>query len=118
MFTDPQTITIDGVAHSLVRITNEGQKSIYQTADGLRKLTISHLTSKKDKRIRRMVRLDVKAIVADPLTAVNDYGTFSFYSVIDEPEFGFTDDQIDDTIQGYKAWLVTANVNKVLAGES
>lgn len=116
MLTDPQVITIVGVAYSLVKISNDGQKSIYRTADGLRTLTISHITSKG--RSRRMVRLDTRAIVADPLTAVKDYETFSTYLVIDEPEYGFTDDQIDDQIQGFKAWLITATINKLLAGES
>lgn len=116
MFTDPQVVTIDGVANSLVKISSEGQKSIYRTADGNKTLTISHQTSKG--RERRMVRIDSRVIAADPLTAANDYENCGIFLVVDEPKYGFTDDQIDDIIQGFKAWLITANVNKLLAGES
>jgi len=114
-FTDPQTITIDGVANTCARISTDVSKSVYSTADEGLKLTISHQESKG--RTRRMARIDKRVIAADPLTSVNEYKTVGIYVVIDEPEYGFTDDNIDDALQGFKTWLSTANVTKILGSE-
>lgn len=116
MFTDPQSVTIDGAAHSMPRISSEGMKALYSEADETLKMTISHQESKG--RTRHMVRLDMRVVAADPLTSVNEYKSCGVYLVIDEPEFGFADDALDDIVQGFKTWLSTANVLKVVANES
>lgn len=116
MLTDPQVITIATVANTFNRISTGDLKSVYQTAEGDRKLTISHQTSKS--RTRRMVRLDTKAIVADPLSAVNDYEQFGVYVVIDEPEVGFSDQTIADVLAGFFTWYNAAMVAKVLSSQS
>lgn len=116
MLQDPQTITIDGSAISFARTSSDGLRSTYQNPDGTHKLTVSHQTSKK--RTRRMVRIDKQIVAADPLTAVNQYQTAGVYLVIDHPEFGFTVDQIDDVIQGFKTWLTTAMVTSIMASQS
>lgn len=116
MFTDPQSVTIDAVPISMPRISSDGTKALYSAADESLKMTISHQESKG--RTRRMVRLDKRVVAADPLTSVNEYKSCGVYLVIDEPEFGFTDDAIDDVVQGFKTWLSTANVTKVLGSES
>lgn len=115
MLADPQTVTVDGVANSCARISSDGTKSVYATADGNFQLTVSHQSSKD--RYRRMIRIDKKIVAADPLTSENEYKTVGVYLVIDEPTFGFTDDNIDDIIQGFKTWLSTANVSAVLASQ-
>lgn len=115
-FTDPQTLTVNTVAKSLVRIKSDGFKSIYRTADEEFTFTISHQESKS--RTRRMVRVDQRKVAADPLTSVNEYKNFAFYVVIDEPEFGFTDTEIDYVVQALKTWLSTTNVGKICANES
>lgn len=114
-FSDPQSVTIDGTAHSMPRVSSEGTKSLYSEADETLKMTISHQESKN--RTRHMVRLDLRTIAADPLTAVNEYQTVGVYLVIDEPEYGFTDDNIDDLCTGFKTWLSSANILKVLGAE-
>lgn len=116
MFTDPQSVTIDAVAHSMPRISSEGMKALYSEADETLKMTISHQEAKD--RTRHMVRLDMRTIAADPLTSANEYKSLAVYLVIDEPEYGFSIDAIDDVVQGFKTWLSTANVSKVLANES
>lgn len=115
MLADPQTVTIDAVPYSCARIESDATKSVYATADGNFKLTVSHQNSKD--RSRRMIRLDKKVVAADPLTAENEYKSVGVYLVVDEPTFGFTDDNIDDIIQGFKAWLTTANVTAVLSAQ-
>lgn len=115
-FSDPQSITINAIAKSLVRIKSDGFKSIYRTADEEFTFTISHQETKS--RTRRMCRIDQRKVAADPLTAVNEYKTVGVYLVVDEPEFGFTDTEIDYIVQGFKTWLSSGNVAKVLANES
>lgn len=115
-FADPQSITVNAVAKSLVRIKSDGFKSIYRTADEEFTFTISHQESKS--RTRRMARFDQRKVAADPLTAVNEYKTASFYVVIDEPEYGFSDAEIDYLVQGLKTWLSSGNVAKICANES
>lgn len=113
--TDPQSVTIDSTPVSLNRIYTEGFKSIYASADEELKLTVSHQESKG--RTRRMIRIDKRVVAADPLSSANEYKSLGVYVVIDEPEYGFTDNDIDDVVQGLTAWLTTANVEKVLGNQ-
>lgn len=116
MFTDPQSVTINAVPHSMPRISSDGTRALYSEANEELKMTISHQESKG--RTRHMVRLDQRVVAADPLTAVNEYKSCGVYLVIDEPEFGFSDTEIDYIVQGFKTWLSTANVLKVCGSES
>lgn len=115
-FADPQTITVNAVAKNMDRIRSEGLRSEYATPTLDYKMTISHQTSKK--RVRRMVRVDNRKVVTDPLTTVSDYENLGCYFVIDEPEYGFDDTEIDYIVQALKAWMSTANVLKVLGSQS
>lgn len=114
-FADPQTLTVDSTPYTLNKVYSEGTKSIYATADEGFKMTISHLESKD--RTRRMIRIDNRVVATDPLTSVSEYKVGSVYLVIDEPEYGFTDDELDDIVQGFSTWLSTANVTKVLSSQ-
>lgn len=102
MFTDPQTITINAVPFVCARVSTEGRKSTYQTNDLLMSLTLSHILAKD--RVRSMARFDWKKIVADPLTAVNDYETLSLYQVIDRPLAGFSVVEVQQFIAGFETW--------------
>lgn len=116
-FTDPQVVTINAIAKSMPRVTTEANASLYSTADEEVKMRISHQTVKD--RTRRMVRIDQRVVAADPLApTVNAYKSLGVYLVIDEPEYGFTDTAIDYVVQGFKTWLSTGNVLKVLGSES
>lgn len=115
-FSDPQTVTIDAVPHTLNRVKSDGYRSEYHEDDETLKMTLSHQES--GKRTRRMARLDLRKIAADPLTALNEYKSLGVYLVIDEPEYGFADDEIDDAVQGFTTWLSTANVTKLCSSQS
>lgn len=117
MFADPQVVTVNAVAQSMPRVEVKGNSSFYQKADESFKLTISHAKS-KDARIRTMVRIDQRAIVPDPLTAVNDWETLSFYVVLDRPSVGFTQTQCDQLITGLKAWVDSTAIGKLYGQES
>lgn len=112
---DPQTVTIDSVPSTLNRVQSDGTKSVYASADGNLKVTVSHLANKG--RTRRMARIDKRIVAADPLSSVQEYKTLGVYVVIDEPEFGFADDAIDDIVQGFKAWLTSGIVTAVLGNQ-
>lgn len=110
---DPQTITVNTVAQTLNRVSSEKSKSVYKTADEQYTFTVSHQES--GKRTRRMVRVDQRVVAADPLTSVNEYKSLGCYLVIDEPEYGFTDTQIDYVVQALAAWCDATNVGDVLS---
>lgn len=114
-FTDPQTLTVNTVEKTLNRIKSDGYRSEYATSDEEFKMTISHQESKN--RTRRMVRVDQRVIAEDPLSALNEYKSLGVYVVIDEPEYGFADADIDYVVQALKAWLSTGNVGKVCGNE-
>lgn len=117
MFSDPQTVTVNAVAKAMPRVSNAGTASVYQMADESFKLSVSHTKAGND-RIRSLVRIDQRAVVPDPLTAVNDYETLSFYFVIDRPSVGFTSTVVDQLVQGLKTWLDSTAVGKLFGQES
>lgn len=112
---DPQTITVNTVEKTLNRIKSDGYRSEYQTDDEAFKMTVSHQEAKD--RTRRMVRIDQRVVAADPLTSANEYKSLGIYLVIDEPEYGFSDAEIDYVVQALGAWLTTANVTKVCSNQ-
>jgi len=116
MFADPQIVTVNSVAQSMPRVSSDGKSSIYQKADQTFTLKISHTES--GDRSRSMARIDQRAIVADPLTAENDYQVLSFYCVIDRPNYGFSQTQVDQLIAGLKTWLDTTASGKLFGKES
>jgi hypothetical protein len=116
-FSDPQSVTVNAVAKSMPRVETDGKKSVYQKSDGTFKLTISH-TPTGNGRIRTMARIDQRAVVPDPLTAVNDYETLSFYVVIDRPEVGFSATEVGYLTAGLVAWLDSTAVGKLFGLES
>lgn len=114
-FTDPQSITVNAVAKSMPRISTEGQRSVYQKPEEDFKMTISHQAARD--RTRRMVRVDQRVVATDPLTSASEYKTLGVYLVIDEPEYGFSDTEIDYLVQALKGWASTANILKVCGNE-
>jgi hypothetical protein len=117
MFTDPQSVTVNAVAKSMPRVESDGKKSVYRSADGNFTMTISH-QAVAGGRIRSMARIDQRAVVADPLTAVNDYETLSFYFVIDRPDVGFSSTEVGYLVTGLETWFDSTVVGKLFGLES
>lgn len=115
-FADPQTITVNSVAKVCNRTEVAGGKSTYATADGEYTLTISSVTSKK--RTRRLARVDVRVVAADPISAVNASKVASVYIVVDEPDFGFDDTVLTNILTGFKTWLDATAIGKLLGSQS
>lgn len=112
---DPQTLTVNSVAQTLNRIKSDGYRSEYLEDVEEFKLTVSHQES--GDRTRRMARVDQRVVAADPLTSVNEYKSLGVYLVIDEPEYGFSDTEIDYVVQALCTWLSTATVTKLLGNQ-
>jgi len=117
MFSEPITITVNAVAKVLPRTSLVGQKSTYEMSDGTFNLTIEHVNTKAG-RIRSVARFEQRAIVPDPLTAVNDWENLALTLVIDRPFAGFTAAQQDQLLTGFRAWLATATSDKLYGRES
>lgn len=117
MFTDPQSVTVSGSAKSMPRISTEGTKSTYQSADQLHKMVISH-QSTNNGRLRSLVRFDAQKVVENPLTQVSDYDFASLQLVIDRPQSGFSIAEVDALVAGFKSWLTTTAVTQLMGRES
>ena len=116
MLADPQSVTINAVATSLAKTQAGSMQNTFTSADGKVALTTKQNTTAK--RFRREVRLSQTKIAADPISAVNAEAGTSVYLVVDEPRSGvFSDTEIGYLIDALKAWLTSANYNKVLGGE-
>lgn len=89
---DPQSITIAGVTTSLPRVSTGDGRSTYQSGDGLIHMTLS---SNYGKRTRRVARVDVTKISADPfIPSTNVELGSSVYVVWDTPKVGFTSTEL------------------------
>lgn len=115
MLADPQSVTVNAVAQSLPAINREKLSSTYRKDDGSYTLIISH---QEGKRNRRVVRLENRMISTDPLTDANAEFSMSAYLVVDVPPVGYSLTEQEDIVQGLVDWLTSANIVKVLGGQS
>ncbi len=110
---DPQSITI-GSAISLPRVSDDGFKSQYFSADRLVRETMSSLlTSGSNGRTKTLARVDKDVVAADPITALNKSLTGSVYFVFDFPLWGYTTADKINMFTGLSGQL-TASTNAVL----
>jgi hypothetical protein len=118
-FADPQSVTINGSANSLPRVSSGENKGTFKKDDGTVALSVSH---QYGKRTRRVVRLDHSKIAADPLMAsVNVRLSSSVYLVVDTPETGYTvaeAKQIADGLIAYLSASSGARLTQLLGGEN
>ncbi|DAD52004.1 coat protein [ssRNA phage Zoerhiza.2_12] len=117
--TDPQSITISAVTTPLPRVSTGKNVAEYLSADGLIRLTLSHVYG---RRTRRVVRLDHSKLTPDPfIPAQNTKVSMSNYMVFDVPTAGYTNAEELAVYTGFKA-LYTATsdaiISKLLGGES
>lgn len=119
MFSDPQSITVDGVARSLVRTGSALDSGVFSKDDGSYKLKFSHTYG---KRIRRVSRFENYSLVADVMdSSINTQYNMSTFLVVDVPKVGYSLTVQKQVVDGFLAYLTAssgANVAKLLAGES
>jgi hypothetical protein len=116
-FADPITLSIGADTYTFNRVSVSGSASIYQAGDV--KLTISHVSGKRN---RRTARIDFPIVAPDPLfPATNVPYSMAVYSVIDVPTVGIPIASQLSISLGLFNWLVAssgANTSKVLTGQS
>lgn len=117
---DPQTITVNAVAKVMPRILNEGSHSLYQMSDQTFSLDIRHRSVRRERKLRviSLVTFTQRKIVADPLTAENDYDSNSESVQFDRPEVGFSSTEVDQQWAGFKTWFDSTMVGKIFGRES
>lgn len=119
-YADPQSVTVDAVAHTLNRIgtPNPEKVGVYSSADGSLRLTIRQ--DKTANRFRREARLTMTKIAADPISAQNKEISTSVVFVVDEPRWGFTDAEQENLLSALATWFsASSNAarSKLLYGE-
>jgi len=118
-FTDPLSITISGVTTPLPRTSVGDDESEYTSGDGLLQVKSSHAYG---KRTRRMLRIDVSKIAADPFKPSENVSvSMSNYIVFDTPPAGFTAAEAKAVFDGFRAMFAASSdqmIIKLLGGES
>jgi len=117
--TDPQSITISAVTTPLPRVSTGKNVAEYLSADGLIRLTLSHVYG---RRTRRVLRLDHSKLTADPfIPAQNTKVSMSNYMVFDVPPAGYTNAEELAVYTGLKTLFTASSdavISKLLGGES
>lgn len=123
-FSDPTTVLIGatvaqsaGTSTALAAVDRSAPYSgVYQTADTLTKLSISHV---KGSRTRSTFRLDSYTTYTDPTTGLTSTVSHAAYIVLNRPIAGFTNAQLKATISAVCGFMgQTANQDKFLGLES
>lgn len=119
MLTDPQSVTISGTAHTLPRVSQDGQTSNYQKDDGSIKLGVTH---RGGKRIQRTASLVHSKYASDPLfPSQNVPYSCTVRLMVDVPPVGYTVAELKAVVDGFLANLQAtsgANITKILGGEN
>lgn len=116
MLSDPQALTINGVATNFYKTGVGPTQTIFTSSDGLKTVTAKqNITA---KRFRREIRLTQQKVAADPISAANSMEGVSVYLVVDEPRSGvFSDAEINYLANALTAWQGTGNFTQLLRGE-
>lgn len=117
--TDPQSVTINAIAHSLARVGFGENSGSFQSNDSLVKLGVS---SAYGRRTRRSIRIDFSKIAPDPLISdTNVIYSMSNYMVVDTPVTGFTVVEAKQVVDGFIAYLSAGSgavITQLLGGEN
>lgn len=124
MFADPIVVSKDSSVtagatnqENLVRNYISGQQSRYAEANGDVTCEISHQASGAG-RLRHLLKIITTKVAADPLTAVNAEVRCQVHVVIDEPPWGFTLAEKQETVRRLLGVLTDANIAKLVNSES
>jgi len=112
------TLTVNAVTYDFARVGMADGSSVYQTANGLDRVSIGH----QDKaRSRTTLRVDRRKVAADPFNAaLNQEYSISTYVVSDAPKLGVTQAERDYHSQLLTAFMVAGTPDywlRILQGE-
>jgi len=120
--TDPQKFKeVAGTEVTAPRVSTGDFKSVYETSDGLNKLTIS-TTETGQNRKRHLVRIDVNKLTTNIYEETKKQEvSSSVYLVIDRPIAGYTVAEMKKLVEGLVGLLSASTYSlteKVLGSES
>lgn len=119
MFSEPQSVTISGTAHTLPRVFSDQATSKYRKDDGSIVFEVSH---QQGKRLRAAAALVHSKYAADPLyPAQNVPYSLTVRFIVDRPLVGYSVAEQKAVVDGFLANLQAttgANITKLLGGES
>lgn len=120
--TDPQKFKeVSETEVTAPRVSTGDFKSVYETSDGLNKLTVSTTTSNSNRR-RHLVRIDVEKLATNIYEESKKQSvSMSVYLVVDRPINGFTVSEAKKLVAGLVGLLSASSYSlteKVLGGES
>lgn len=118
-YADPQTVTVSTVAKTLARTGSGLTSGVFQSADGMYRLDVTH---ELGKRQRHTVRLTETKISADAFVPTNNTrSSTSAYFVVNMPNVGYTAAEakaIGDALTAVLAASSGAFIAKLIGGES
>nr|QDH89531.1 MAG: hypothetical protein H4Rhizo43412_000003 [Leviviridae sp.] len=120
--TDPQKFKeVAGTEVTAPRVSSGDFNSIYETSDGLNKLTLSTTTSNSNRK-RHLVRIDVEKLATNIYEESKKQAvSMSVYLVVDRPVNGYTVAEAKKLVEGLVGLLSASTYSlteKVLGGES
>jgi hypothetical protein len=120
--TDPQKFKeVAGTEVTAPRVSTGDFKSVYETSDGLNKLTLS-TTESASNRKRHLVRVDVEKLATNIYEESKKQSvSMSVYLVVDRPVNGYTVAEAKKLVEGLVGLLSASTyalTEKVLGGES
>jgi hypothetical protein len=121
--TDP--IEVKEVAKTKVkaaRVVSGNFRSVYETSDGLNKITISTEETGSNRK-RHLIRFDVSKITTNPYEETKKQEvTASMYLVIDRPIAGYTIAELAALLEGFNAFTSSGTeyeiAKRIMGGES
>jgi hypothetical protein len=119
MFSDPQSVTVDSVARSLVRTGSALDSGVFSKDDGSYKLRFNHQYGRRNRHVARFENYSLVPDVMD--SSINTQYNMATYLVVDVPVVGYSlavQKQVVDGFLDYLTASTGANVGKLLAGES
>jgi len=122
MLTDPQKFKeVAGTEVTAPRVSTGDFKSVYETSDGLNKLTLS-TTETGSSRKRHLVRIDVEKLTTNIYEESKKQAvSMSVYLVVDRPVNGYSVAEAKKLVEGLVGLLSASTYSlteKVLGGES
>ena len=120
--TDPQKFKeVAGTEVTAPRVSTGDFKSIYETSDGLNKLTLSTSESNSNRK-RHLVRIDVEKLATNIYEESKKQAvSMSVYLVVDRPVNGYSVAEAKKLVEGLVGLLSASTyalTGKVLGGES
>jgi hypothetical protein len=120
--TDPQKFKeVAGTEVTAPRVSTGSFNSVYETSDGLNKLTLSTTESNSSRR-RHLVRIDVEKLATNIYEESKKQSvSMSAYLVVDRPQNGYSVAEAKKLVEGLVGLLSASTYSlteKVLGGES